>query len=216
MTYLEIVNEVLAELRADSVTTVIGTDDEQAKLVIRFVNDAKQMVEDAWSWNANRTEWDFPTVQGTSEYVISDSTKEIKITTMSNETQGYWFDQSSPADIRRKQWGNSAEGFPKRFTLKGIDASGNKKLVMWPTPKGVYNIVIEGFKHSPDLSSDDDVLLIPSKPVIYQALALASRERGEVGGTTSAEIFAMANLYLKDAIAYDAALNPLETIWYPS
>ena len=62
--------------------------------------------------------------------------------------------------------------------------------------------------------SEADELLVPEQPVIYLALALASRERGEVGGQTSTDIFGMASNYLKDAIAHDAALNNLEYDWY--
>jgi hypothetical protein len=42
---------------------------------------------------------------------------------------------------------------------------------------------------------------------------MAARERGEVGGQTAAELFALANVYLSDAIAWDASLNDLDNIW---
>ncbi len=49
MTYLEIINEVLARLRESSVQTSAQTT--YSSLVGRFVNDAKRQVEDAYSWN---------------------------------------------------------------------------------------------------------------------------------------------------------------------
>jgi len=58
------------------------------------------------------------------------------------------------------------------------------------------------------VDSDGDTL------IEHLAVALASRERGETGGTATQEYFAMANKYLSDAIAQDAGRHPEETIFY--
>ena len=60
------------------------------------------------------------------------------------------------------------------------------------------------------MSSDTDAVTIPYLPIVHQAIALLARERGETGGTTSAEYFAIANKYLSDAIAYDSYQHPEE------
>jgi len=65
-----------------------------------------------------------------------------------------------------------------------------------------------------DFTADTDVLTVPSTPVIQLATAMAARERGETGGASAAELFAIADSTLADAIAMDAALHPEETIWY--
>ena len=65
-----------------------------------------------------------------------------------------------------------------------------------------------------DLSADADTLAIPAQPVIHMAVALLSRERGETGGTSTAEYFALADKYLSDAIDLDAQKHPEETIFY--
>jgi hypothetical protein len=65
-----------------------------------------------------------------------------------------------------------------------------------------------------NLENDDDKLRIPSQPVIHTSIALLARERGETGGTSAAEYFAIADKYVSDAIALDAAKHPEETIWY--
>ena len=54
------------------------------------------------------------------------------------------------------------------------------------------------------LSADSDTLAIPSGPVLHMAITLLSRERGETGGTSTAEYFAIADKHLSDAIALDA------------
>jgi hypothetical protein len=44
-------------------------------------------------------------------------------------------------------------------------------------------------------------------------LALAARERGETGGTTTPEYFAVADRYLANAVAMDANKHPEELIF---
>jgi hypothetical protein len=64
-----------------------------------------------------------------------------------------------------------------------------------------------------DLTNNTDVIKVPSKPVIHLAVALLARERGETGGTSVAEYFQIADKYLSDAIAIDAAKHPEEMLF---
>ena len=82
-----------------------------------------------------------------------------------------------------------------------------------PTPDGVYSIRVDLVKRQADLVANDDSLLIPAQPVIHLAVALLARERGETGGTSTAEYFQIANQYLSDAIAIDAAKHPEEMVF---
>ena len=70
-----------------------------------------------------------------------------------------------------------------------------------------------GFAHQDRLKDDSDTFLIPEDPVLYYALAYAARERGEAGGASSVELFALAKQYLSDAISWDANNSHLEYIW---
>ena len=65
-----------------------------------------------------------------------------------------------------------------------------------------------------EFTADTDNMQIPSPPVVQLATALAARERGETGGTSAAELFALADNTLADAIAIDASQHPEETICY--
>jgi hypothetical protein len=80
-------------------------------------------------------------------------------------------------------------------------------------PDGVYSLRFDVVKRQGDLTSNSDKLLIPNQPVIHLALALLARERGETGGTSTAEYFVIADKYLSDAIAIDAAKHPEEMIF---
>ena len=214
MTYLEIVNEVLARLRQDSINTVVSQDDESAKMVIALVNDAKTKVENAWNWNVLRTQWVIPTVQGTKTYSLDGSDTYVRIDYATEDDKGYFLNQTSVRDLKRKHQGGVAESFPLTFAINGTNASREVNIDLWPTPAVAGQLTIEGFQNQVALSGDDDVLLVPHLPVVYEALAMAARERGEVGGQTSLEIFGVAKRYLEDAVALDSALSPLDNIWY--
>ena len=65
-----------------------------------------------------------------------------------------------------------------------------------------------------DLSDDTTQLTIPSQPIIQLAFAMALRERGETGGISAQEQFAVAQRSLGDAIAIDANKYPEELVFY--
>ena len=81
-------------------------------------------------------------------------------------------------------------------------------------PDGVYQVRFNAVLRTDDFTVDTDNMLIPSSPVVQLATALGARERGETGGTSAAELFSLADRTLADAIAFDAAQHPEETIWY--
>ena len=73
MTYLEVVNQVLLRLREDTVANVTGLDDPVAEMVVALVNDAKQLVEDAHTWNALRSDWAIATTAGDNLYSLTNA-----------------------------------------------------------------------------------------------------------------------------------------------
>lgn len=215
MTYLQLVNGILNRLREDSADTLAGSDDVVVDLVKRLVNDAKLTVEQSHEWNALRAQWDITTADGTATYGTG-----IDTTTVGNyvieqvlDSNGVELRPSTLKEIRRKQALGTGNGNPQWYAVNGVDAMGDLQITFYPTPDSVSTISVYGFESQPDLSVDTDVLVVPYQPVLYYALALAARERGEVGGQTAAELFAMADAYLSDAIARDSALNPLDDIW---
>ena len=213
MTYLELVNEVLKRMREDTIDTVAGVDDVVAEMVTSLVNDAKRSVEDAHTWNALRYEWDIDTIADTSLYSLTSAGNYARIEYILS-TYGQGLTEVPLQKIRMlKAQPNTVTQQPTYYAVNGLDASGDLRVEVFPKPDAVYPLNVYGFKRQADLVADDDVLLVPSKPVVYLALALAARERGEVGGQTAAEIFVMARGYLSDAIAWDASLNDLDNIW---
>lgn len=212
MTYLQLVNGILARLREDTVDSLAGQDDVVVEIVKQLVNDAKHSVEEAHQWNALRTEYSVTTVAGTDTYTIAGSAGTYSLDQMLKDDGVEVINMQTKA-LRKRQQGATGTGNPQYYSVCGADSSGNLKVRFSPTPDAAYDFTVCGFQAQDPLSADTDIILVPSQPVLYLALALATRERGEVGGQTAAEIFNMADAYLSDAIARDASLNPLDDIW---
>jgi len=213
MTYLDLVNNVLRRLREDTVTTV--TDSTYSTMAGDFVNDAKKFVETAWDWSALRSTLTITTSADDYTYSLTGSGDNGKVFRIINDTSNlemqyqtqHWFDNQFFIQ-------NTASGAPEYFTYNGVDSSGDTQIDVYPKPDGVYSLKAKLVNRNSDLSGDSDTLAIPSQPVIHLAVALLARERGETGGTSTPEYFAIADRYLSDAIALDAQKHPEETIFY--
>lgn len=213
MTYLNLVNNVLRRLREDEVTSVSSTT--YSKMAGDFVNDAKKIVEDAWDWSALRTTLTATTTSGIFNYVLTGSQNKIKVLDVVNDTSNKFMQYQTAHWFTDKYLNQDpVSGAPEYYTYNGVDSSGDTQVDIYPKPDGVYNIRFNCVLRNDELSADDDVLFIPSQPVIHMAVALLARERGETGGTSTAEYFAIADKYMSDAIALDAQKHPEEVIWY--
>ena len=213
MTYLDLVNNVLRRMREEEVSSVQSTT--YSKMVGDFVNDAKKIVEAAWDWSALRTTLTITTTADIFNYVLTGSQNRIKALNVINDTDNI-FMEYRPATWFDDKYLNQdpVSGSPEYYTYNGVDSSGDSQIDVYPKPDGVYTIRFNCIFRNDDLSADVDTLLIPSMPVIHLAIALLARERGETGGTSAPEYFAVADNYLSDAIALDAQKHPDETIWY--
>ena len=213
MTYLDLVNNVLRRIRETEVSSVQST--AYSKLIGDLINDAKDLVETSWDWSALRTTLTITTTADVFNYSLTGSQNNIKELNVLNDTSNLimqyqtnnWFDSQFLL-------GNPVSGAPLYYTYNGVDTDGDTLIDVYPKPDGVYSLRFNCALRNGDLSADTDTIKIPAMPVVHLAVAFASRERGETGGTSSTEYFSMANKYLSDAIAMDAARHPEETIFY--
>jgi len=212
MTFLNLMNNVLRRLREEEVSSV--TESTFAKMTGDFINDAKHIVEESNDWSALRSTISISTTASDNTYSLTGVGNNVKVMSVINDTQNCFMEYQS------KDWFNDAlyissavEGAPKYFTYNGVDASGDTQVLVGPTPDGVYNLRFDVIKRQATLSSNSDSLLVPSQPVIHLAVALLARERGETGGTSAPEYFGIADKFLSDAIAIDAAKHPEEMIF---
>ena len=213
MTYLDLVNHVLRRMREDEVSSVNETT--YSKMVGDFVNDAKTLVEQAWDWSGLRTTLTVTTQEDVFNYVLVGSGNSIKELNVLNDTTNVvmeyrsanWFDERFLLDTPT----NSP---PRYYTYNGVDTNGDTQIDLYPKPDGQYILRFNCTLRNPLLTNDSDDVQIPSMPIVHLAIALLARERGETGGTSSAEYFKIADAHLSDAIAMDAQRHPEETIWY--
>lgn len=207
MTYLELVNGVLARLREPETTSIIQSTDHVVNMVKSLVNDAKRHVEMTHNWNATRNLWLIQTMKGVPSYILEDTSGGCRISKVAIE--GLHMHQW---DLKTLIDGQVGIGKPYRFAFDGTDDQGNISLRLGPIPDDSYSVQVLGHKVLSDLKKDEDYVRLPAQPVLYYALALAARERGEVGGQTAVELFSMAQQYISDAIALDANLSPTEKL----
>jgi len=213
MTYLDLVNNVLRRLRETEVSSV--QSNSYSKLIGDLINDAKDLVETSWDWSALRTTLTITTTADVFNYSLTGSQNNIKELNVLNDTSNLimqyqtnnWFDSQFLL-------GNPVSGAPMYYTYNGVDTDGDTLIDVYPKPDGVYSLRFNCALRNGDLSADTDTIKIPAMPVVHLAVAFATRERGETGGTSTQEYFSMANKYLSDAIAMDAARHPEETIFY--
>ncbi|MDB4712446.1 hypothetical protein OAF35_07215, partial [Verrucomicrobiales bacterium] len=194
MTYLQLVNSVLRRLRENEVTTAVGSADGYTKLIGDFVNDAKRIVEDSWDWSSLRNTFTINTVANTSQYNISGTGTASKTLDVINDTSNF-FMRHATSSYMNSVFLNSEppKGAPNYYAWNGFNGDGYLTVDVFPIPDGVYTLRFNMVDRTAPFTADATVLDVPSAPVIQYAVALASRERGETGGTSAQELFAIAD-----------------------
>jgi hypothetical protein len=214
MTYLEMVNDVLVRVREDTVGTVNGVGStEYGKLIGKLVNDTKRQVEDAWNWDALATEIALTTTGGTSGYVVTGSGVRHKDATVNDVTNNVQL-RNAPIQwiINQKDMSASTNAQPAYYAWNGNNGT-DSKITLWPTPNAAYNINIRLYVPQTALSGDADVLAIPSDAVIFGTYARALAERGEDGGLSSSDAYAVFLGMLGDQIAIESSRNVENSVW---
>ena len=217
MTYIELVNAVLRRLRESEVTTVQGSGNSNsyARLIGDYVNEAKSQIEVAWDWSALRNTLTVTTTPNVFNYELNGAKNNSKVLHVWNDTSNIemeyksakWFDEEFlMADPQRGQ--------PTFYNFNGVSSDSDLQVDIYPIPDAVYNLRFNVTQRNVPLSADADVTVLPTRPIILLATAMAIEERGEDGGQQSVNAYVAARSALADEIALDAARHPEETIWY--
>lgn len=209
MTFLQLINKVLTELREDNVADI---STPYTRLIGQFINEAKADVENAWKWKALRTNKTFSTIIDTSEYAITGTNERCYImkdryqrpqvyNTTSNSQ--YQLGATGLEDYRRKVVydNNQNNGMPDQVASK--KSSTGMTLCLWPVPDAVYPMQATIIIPQDELEAITDILSVPSRPVYLLAARFAAAERTEGMGIDVASLQARADTALKDAIALD-------------
>lgn len=212
MTYKELVNHVLRRMREDEVGSVSATTYSQ--MVGDYVNDAVQIVQDAWDWADLRETKTVTTSDGTDTYAITGASTNAKIFHIIDDTSNTVLRQVDKGWMdRNKLIASASDGQPTHYIFTTTDASGDIQIQLFPTPDDAYSLKVNGVFRTDELTGNDDTVPVPWQPVMHYTIALLARERGETGGQSAQEYFAIADKVLSDHIARESAYYPEETIY---
>ena len=215
MTYKDLVNSVLIRLRENTINSV--SDTPYSLLIGELVNDAKRIVEDSWDWQSLRTTITVNTIAGTFSYQLSGTDFGLKTLDVINDTSNCFMTPVSYSYMNNAFLNNdnAPQSTPKYYSYNGFSESGEALIDFYPIPDKEYVIRINAVEKKARLSADGDKAFAPSDAIIQYAYALAARERGETGGASAAELFAIADQTLADRVALDVARSEGEFIWTP-
>ena len=207
MTYLELINDVLVRLRETTVST--NAETSYSTLIGKFVNDAKRQVEDAFGWNILGQTITVTTASSTASYSLTGAGQKFQVQDVINTTSNISLTNINFVDMNRKQnFLPLVNAIPTEFAFDGVDGSYDTKVTLFPIPNGVYTIKFSLIVPQAALSADGTVVKVPDVLVAQNAYARALVERGEDGGLTSSEAYALYRSMLSDYIALEGTRYP--------
>lgn len=208
-TYLDIVNDVMVRLREPTVTTVSQTS--LSTLVGKFVNDAKRQICDAYDWDAFNQAVTVTTVANqVGNYSLTGAGRRFKTMDVINTTNYYQLTPLSHTDHDNFYYTipSPIQALPMYYTIQGVDSNGDTQVKFWPVPDKVYSIRFSLIVPEEDFSADSDTTKLAKEPIVLNAFARALVERGEDGGMSSSEAYALAKAAMADLISLELARSP--------
>jgi hypothetical protein len=208
-TYLDLVNDVLVRMREPQVTTV--SENTVSALVGKYINDAKRQVSDAYDWDAFNTPITVSTIANTTgPYSITGAGVRFKTMDVINTTSFYEMSPLSHANYDSFYYTTPTPttGLPMYYSIKGVDTNGDIKVNFWPVPDAVYSIRFSLIVPEADFTTDASTTLLAKEPIVLGAFARALVERGEDGGLSSSEAYALYKSSMSDLIALELARSP--------
>jgi hypothetical protein len=208
-TYLDLVNDVLVRMREPQVTTV--SENTVSALVGKYINDAKRQVSDAYDWDAFNTPITVNTIANTTgPYSITGAGVRYKTMDVINTTSFYEMSPLSHANYDSFYYTTPTptKGLPMYYSIKGVDTNGDIKVNFWPVPDAVYSIRFSLIVPEADFTTDASTTLLAKEPIVLGAFARALVERGEDGGLSSSEAYALYKSCMSDLIALELARSP--------
>tara|TARA_R110000824_G_scaffold241589_2_gene430364 strand:- start:19440 stop:20096 length:657 start_codon:yes stop_codon:yes gene_type:complete len=218
MSYRTTINKVLIRLREDTISAdwvgalnTSTTLDPYEILIGELVNEAKEVVEDAWNWGSLRTLETVNTEAATATYTMSNLDSRARVLQIIDTTNDLVLTQISDDTFYRYTYlGTPQTGQPTYYRLS------DNKISFYPTPAAAYAVVVHATQPQSDLTTASSTLTVAERLVVLGAYSLALNERGEDGGTLSDTAAQRFNNALVDAISQDELRTVNETTWYAS
>jgi hypothetical protein len=216
-TFLSLVNDVLVRLREPQVNSV--TDTSLSTLIGKFVNDAKREVADAYDWDAFNTAITITTTASQyTGYSLTGAGTRFRVINVLDITDYGSLLPSTVNEIERRVFSTASpqNADPSEYAFKGVDSNGDSQVMLWPIPVKTSSIRFSLVVPETDITADSDTTKLAKEPIVLGALARALVERGEDGGLSSSEAYALAKKSLADVIAIELARSPENDAWIPA
>ena len=206
VTVIDMINKILTRMRENTVGTINET--EQSSAILRFINDAKREVEDAFNWTALQQTITITTSAGTHTYTLQQggifTNQRTRVVDVFNTTTqvhllGVPFDYAR----RQSQTTNNETAEPVQYAVAGYTNTQDLQIRFYQTPDQAYSIDVEVVVPDDDFTAPDQYSKVPWNPVYLRALALGLRERGEDEGEQFSVVQKAHQQALGDAIAYE-------------
>lgn len=180
LTYLQVVNRVLARLRENAVATY--TETTYSTLIGALVNQVKSEIEDAYYWNALRDTYTITTTVSTTSYAFTGAGAKAVVLEGWNTTWQTPLERGTNAQFNEWYYGTTSiqTGPVTNFIPAGLSALYDLKVDVWPAPEATaQTLKFSIYAPQADLSSDADVPLVPQTVLIEETIARALNERGD-------------------------------------
>lgn len=223
-TQLTVVNNILRRLRESTVTSVSSTTYSQ--LIGMFVNEAKEMMEDAWFWTVNETSIDTSILaDGTLTYDLTSTNDRSFLIRDHNEKLPHAYDITAGEERQlydislkarnkiRDSWAGTppTEATPETFAVQpDSDGRGYTLALLYGSSTArTWRTYWYAPQAELALNGDDDAtqIKLPARPVQLLALSLAMNERGEEMGEPGQIVAAQAQDALAAAMELDMQVN---------
>ena len=219
MTLLQLVNKVLRGLREAQVADIVGT---YPLMVVQFVNEAKENIEDIGPWLALRTTVNDTLTQDVSSLDLTGSTNErsyllftknlpMAFITTANEEHRLSVVEKGEIDALNALDPDAQHAVPYAVAF----ARSNTGLTahFFPTPDAAYTVRFVFVVPQDELDEATDEISIPGDPVWREALVLAMEERGEefagpLDRTVARAQRALGNAMMRDFGAESMTFEP--------
>jgi hypothetical protein len=179
LTWLQIINRVLERLREGSVSTYNETT--YSTFLSSLANQVKSEIESAYPWNALRDTFSVTAVNGTTNYVLTNSGANATIIDGWNTTVPQKLTRGTNADFNAKFFGTTtvAAGPVEQYLPAGVDDTFDLRIDVWPNPSSTNTIKFNVMVPQADIAAGATVPLCPQDVLIEETIARARVERGD-------------------------------------
>lgn len=216
LTYLQLVNRVLARLREAQVATVNETT--YSTFIGTLLNQVKAEVENAYYWNPLRVTYIITTTQNVSSYNFVGAGADAVILEGWNTTAPRPLTRGTNVQFNEWYFGQTTTptGSTTHFIPSGLSANNDLRVDVYPMPSTAETLKFNLYQPQADLSADGDVCYCPQTVLLEETIARAMFERGDESAPKPqpGETFILREL-LSSAAARDSGHDPQEANWEP-